>query len=366
MLPTISRGKCDGKLAFTLLFTIFDCSRKREQFIIMSNDQEIAQEAILKLQDATGFKADWQADKLLLKAEGQTYIWTAEVRKGLRNIHVPMLEQTAAQKQPVAVITDYLYPALRETLRKAGIGYMDGAGNIYLKIKGQLIFVDGKQPGKKEKLMQVKNRAFTKTGLPLVFDILQKDEWLNKTQRELADLYQMALGNVHNIFKNLQDGGYLLQTGNNRNRRYRLLDKKKLLEEWIIAYAETLKPALFVAGYRFLKNEDLDEWQKVTLKKGKTFWGGEPAGDLLTNYLKPAIFTLYTTEEKNELVRNYRLVPDINGNIAVYNKFWHYDEDNKNNTAPPLLVYADLMNTGDARCMETAQRIYDGSLKDKF
>ena len=186
-----------------------------------------------------------------------------------------MLELTAAQKQPVAVITDYLYPALRETLRKAGISYIDGAGNIYLKIKGQLIFVDGKQPCKKEKLMQVKNRAFTKTGLPLVFDILQNDDWLNKTHRELAGLYKMALGNVHNVFKNLQDGGYLLQTGNNRNRQYRLLDKKKLLEEWIIAYAEKLKPILYVAGFRFLKNEDLEEWKKVNLKKEEKLFGAE-------------------------------------------------------------------------------------------
>ncbi|MBC3833208.1 hypothetical protein H8K33_16990 [Undibacterium amnicola] len=26
---------------------------------------------------------------------------------------------------------------------------------------------------------------------------------------------------------------------------------------------------------------------------------------------------------------------------------------------PPLLVYADLMATGDARCIETAKMIYD-------
>jgi len=332
----------------------------------MINEKEIVQKATQKLQEATGFKAAWQSDKLQLRAEGKTYIWAAEVRKGLRNVHIPMLEQTATGKQPVMVITDYLFPALREPLRKAGIAYMDAVGNIYLKVKGQLIFVDGKQPDKKEKLVQVKNRAFTKTGLPLVFDLLQNDDWLNKTHRELAALYQMALGNVHNVFKNLQEDGYLLQTGNNRNRRYRFLNKKKLLEEWIIAYPEKLKPALYIGGFRFLKDGSLDEWKNVTLNKGETFWGGEPAGDIMTNYLKPAIFTLYTTEEKSKLLRNYHLVPDINANIVVYRKFWHYDEDNKKNTAPPLLVYADLMNTGDARCMETAQRIYDGSLKEKF
>jgi hypothetical protein len=30
------------------------------------------------------------------------------------------------------------------------------------------------------------------------------------------------------------------------------------------------------------------------------------------------------------------------------------------------LVYADLMNTGDARCIETAQKIDDGILQGKF
>jgi len=332
----------------------------------MNNKNEIVQKAMEKLQKATGFKVDFQSDKLLLTAERKIYTWEAVVRKGLRNVHISMLEQEVARKQPTVVITDYLFSTLREKLRKAEIGYIDAVGNIYLKVKGQLIFVDGKKPEAKEKLMQGKNRAFTKTGLPLVFDLLQNEDWLNKTHREFATLYEMALGNVHNIFKNLQEGGYLLQTGNTRNRQYRMLNKRKLLEEWIIAYAEKLKPALHIDDFRFLKDAGADGWKKVALNGKKTFWGGEPAGDLLTNYLKPAILTLYTTEEKNELIRNYRLVPDINGNVAAYRKFWHYDESNKKNIVPPLLVYTDLMNSGDARCVETAKRIYDESLKDKF
>jgi hypothetical protein len=31
-------------------------------------------------------------------------------------------------------------------------------------------------------------------------------------------------------------------------------------------------------------------------------------------------------------------------------------------TVPPALVYADLLATGDARCIETAQMIYDDHL----
>jgi Transcriptional regulator, AbiEi antitoxin, Type IV TA system len=31
---------------------------------------------------------------------------------------------------------------------------------------------------------------------------------------------------------------------------------------------------------------------------------------------------------------------------------------------PPVLVYADLLATGDGRCMETAQMVYDRTLLD--
>jgi hypothetical protein len=75
--------------------------------------------------------------------------------------------------------------------------------------------------------------------------------------------------------------------------------------------------------------------------------------------------TIYTAEEWNDLIRNYRLVPDKQGNVKVFKKFWKHDEVNEN-AVHPLLAYADLMNKGDRRCTETAQRIYDEYLQDKF
>jgi len=101
------------------------------------------------------------------------------------------------------------------------------------------------------------------------------------------------------------------------------------------------------------------------IKKEKTWWGGEPAGDLLTNYLRPAELTLYTMETRNELIKNYRLIPDENGNVKAYNKFWQHDEVD-DNTVPPLLVYADLINSNDRRCTETALKIYDEFLQNKL
>lgn len=141
-------------------------------------------------------------------------------------------------------------------------------------------------------------------------------------------------------------------------------NKKELLNKWIAAYEEKLKPSLEVGTFRFLNEEDFRNWKNLSLNPNKSWWGGEPAGDLLTNYLRPETLTIYTEETRNELIKNYRLIPDPKGNIRAYKKFWQIDLDEK--TAPPLLVYADLLSTNDSRCIETAQKIYDEYLQNKF
>jgi hypothetical protein len=47
----------------------------------------------------------------------------------------------------------------------------------------------------------------------------------------------------------------------------------------------------------------------------------------------------------------------------LYSKFWTDSLDLKNeNTAPPLVVYADLLGTGNNRNIETAKIILDNGL----
>jgi hypothetical protein len=150
-----------------------------------------------------------------------------------------------------------------------------------------------------------------------------------------------------------------------RAQDFRLHNKKELLQKWIVAFEEKLKPDLLIGTFRFLKNEDFLNWKKLPLKEGRTWWGGEPGGDLYTNYLRPQILTLYTIETKNELIKNYKLIPDDAGNVKIYKKFWHFDTG-PNNVVPPLLVYADLMNTGDRRSVETAEKVYNAFLQNKF
>ncbi len=273
---------------------------------------------------------------------------------------MPLIYKLAKNYAPLMVIADHIFPKIKEELRNHDIAYLEGNGNIWLKAEKALLWIDTNKtlPEEKEKI----NRAFTKTGLKVLFHFLLDENLINAPYREIAQKTEIALGNVNNILNGLREKGFLLKMN---KENYKLTNKKELLNTWMTRYAEKLKPELEIGTFRFLKDEDFLNWKRLPIKPGKTWWGGEPAGDLLTNYLKPAVLTLYTVENKNELIRNYRLIPDPKGNVKAYIKFWNYNEVT-DKIVPPLLVYADLMNTGDHRCIETAQKIYNELFKEKF
>jgi len=84
----------------------------------------------------------------------------------------------------------------------------------------------------------------------------------------------------------------------------------------------------------------------------------------MTHYLKPEITTIYSHKPLNDLVVNFRLRKDTQGNIELREQFWRFETDDQaRGLVPPVLVYADLMATGDARNVETARMIYQNQIE---
>ncbi|MES2702915.1 MAG: type IV toxin-antitoxin system AbiEi family antitoxin [Bacteroidota bacterium] len=283
------------------------------------------------------------------------------VKKTVRNHQLLQIEEIAKDHKPFLLVVEHIFPRMKEELRQRDIAYMEGNGNIYLKEGDIYWWIDNQKPILPEK--ETTNRAFGKSGLKVIFHFLLNEELVNYPYREIARIAAIGLGNVNNVLNGLKQDGFLLK---DTKEKYRLVHKNKLLEKWMVAYAEKLQPALHIGNFRFLKEADQKNWKQILLAEGKTYWGGEPAADLMTNYLRPEILTLYSEEDRNELIKNYRLVPDEKGKVKVYKKFWNHDQV-KRTTTDPLLVYVDLLNTGDGRCMETAKKIFDEyQLGDKF
>ena len=339
--------------------------------MVNEKSQNIVITALDNLQRTAQIKGKWvpvaknkvgndALDKIELIVNQNPLKFNAEVKNNLRAINLPLIFKLAQEKAPLMIVADQIFPKIKEELRNHDIAYLETIGNIWLKIGETLLWIDANKtlPEEKEKI----NRAFTKTGLKVVFDFLRNEALINAPYREIAQQTEIALGNVNYILNGLKEKGFLIKINQDG---FQLTNKKELLNTWIIKYAEKLKPELEIGTFRFLRDEDFANWKKLPLKKGETWWGGEPAGNILTNYLKPAELTLYTLEARNDLIKNYRLIPDPTGNVKVFKKFWK-DIDLNENTVPALLTYADLINTGDHRCTETAQKIYDEFFTEKF
>jgi len=333
----------------------------------MSN-QGIVHYALANLQKTGEIEAKWldnTPDKVLdgtlaLTLGDRTIKLSIEIKKELRNIHLPKLEAFAKEYYPFMIVAQSIFPKIKQELRNRNIAYLEANGNIYLNEKEIFLWLDANEPITIKQ--KTTNRAFTKTGLKVVYQFLLDDTWANNTYREIAERTDTGIGNITNIFNGLKDEGFLFPLTKDT---YIMENKKKLLEKWIIAYEKNLKPNLAIGTYRFVDNDTFFNWKDLKLKQGQTFWGGEPAGDIYTNYLRPEELTLYTTEPRNELMKNYRLIPDEGGNIKIYEKFWKVDIEDTN-AVDPLLAYADLMMQGDRRCTETAQKIYNEYLQNKF
>lgn len=339
-----------------LLFTFF------EQDIKMNKqDKLIVETALDNLLENTGISGEWEGvrsqksaldGRIQFEIEGKEISFFAEVKKELRPQSLDQIISLSKAYSPFMLIANNIFPSLKIKLRENKIGWLVVNGDIYFDTPGQKVWIE---TGKKVPILKSESfRAFSKSGLKVVFMFLCDNKLINKPYRELAELAEVSLGTIHHVMSGLKEQKYLL---NQNADDLLLVNKSGLISDWVYEYSRKLKPGLLSGKFRFASNDSESAWRKMELKAGDTFWGGEPAGDLLTDYLRPETFTLYSGESLKEITRNYRLIPDEFGNVAVYQKFWADESDSI--IVPPLLAYADLINHESNRCRETGQMIYE-------
>jgi hypothetical protein len=294
-----------------------------------------------------------------LGGEGQRYV--VEVKRQLRPANLgAALHQLDRQAElhglPGLLVADYITPDMAETLRQQGRMFLDVAGNAHIRQAAALVWVTGRKPVAKTMASPL-GRAFQPTGLQVLFALLCHPQWVNLPYRELATRAGVAHGTVGWVMPDLQQQGFVTELKGKRGTR-RLYETERLLALWVDAYARQLRPRTLLGRYYVAT---LDDWQGWPLAAHDAQWGSEPAAALLTQYLKPGELTLYADKLPGLLAGKYRFLkePDVGHQavVEVRRRFWRFPESNA--CVPPVLVYADLLATGDARCIETAKRLYE-------
>ena len=252
------------------------------------------------------------------------------------------------------IVSRYIPPALGELIRENGAFFLDTAGNAYINLPNCFVHITCKKPPKASH--ERESRAFHAADLKVLFVLLCHPEAINGTYREVAALADVALGTVVKLFNKLAALGMLIRRGKERQ----LTDRKQLLDHWTLLYPTTLRPKLFIGRYRMPAN---DWWKSTDIRPEEARWGGEPAGALLTDYLKPAGATVYLRGKEAKFIAAHRLREAHDGEVELMRAFWSDSLDPADvPTTPPLLVYADLRATGNARNIETAELVYEQKL----
>ena len=252
--------------------------------------------------------------------------------------------------RPILLITRYIYPKLAEDFFQHGINVLDTSGNAKIKSGQLFIYVSGKKAKEVKDKKESSLKAFNETGLRLVFFLLMDNSNVNKSYRKINEETQLSLGSIKNIFDELKSLNFILTSKKGRF----LKNRQELINLWQLNYNLNLKPKLLVKRYTFINNEDREKWTNIKLPEGM-YWGGESGAYLVDGYLHPQLFDIYTEKNSLELVKTGKFKVSEKGEIRVYKKFWKGEE--KSETVSKLLIYADLMGSGDSRCLEAAKRL---------
>ncbi len=267
----------------------------------------------------------------------------------------------AAQRRPTLLLTDYITPQVADKLHAQAQQFADAAGNAYLEGPGLLIYVTGRKP-QDARAAPKTDQTLTTNGLKILFALICDPALAAAPQRQIALAAGVALGAVPGVFADLQALGHLLVAGKNR----RLNVTKRLLDEWAFTYARRLRPKTLNVVFA---TPNFAQWREWKLDPKEAQWGGEPAANLLVGHLVPGVLTIYAVKPPPRLIVEQRMhpiarVPQADPYVEFRVPFWGktLHTDTRPDTVPPALVYADLLATGDARCIETAKMVYDDCL----
>lgn len=253
-------------------------------------------------------------------------------------------------------VAEHLPHVTAERLIAAGAAFADGAGNAHVQLPGIVVHVLGNNPLRRAKEPRARpRREWRGPAIRAVFELLCDPALAQRPLREQAAVVGTAPGTIAFLLQDLERTGNLVRLGGHARR---FIPDRSLIEYWIGEYERKLHPKLTLGRFKAATNR---WWAELEVARLNAVWGGEMAASLLEADLRPANRTLYTTKDRlPQLLKHARLRADPEGDVELRQRFWRTQEDTpRADTAPPLLVAADLRIVGDARCRAAARYVLE-------
>lgn len=302
-------------------------------------------------------------DDLVLQIRNHSF-----VVKRVASVHDLVQVPAALGSYPILYLVDRLSTTKAEEMRSANRAFIDFRGNAFIPIPDAYLFVAGRNAlvdGQLKLNSKPTGKLFKTSGLQLISLLLSdpnldtdpKVAWLNQGVRGLASKANIATGSVSELFAEMKIRNFLITDGTAK----RLINRKKLLDAWVYGYTEFRRRQ----KRQSFTSSSIDWWKMHQPSREGFRWGGEPAAAILTNrFLRPGRLTLYTNQPMYDLVVRHNLYTSTGDwNVEMIEPLPGLLDGPNPDCVHPLLVYADLLVTGDGRNAEAALRIYENHLR---
>lgn len=292
-----------------------------------------------------------------LESGNKSYKFYVECKKNIQaNSIATIIHYLKRLPENVMLFTNYVNPITAARLKGSSISFIDLAGNAYINKPPIFIDIQGRRPEKTEHETNI--AMFKPAGLKIIFIFLCNPDLVNSPYRTIAKLAGVSLGMINRVVESMKQHGFLASKSKEDKL---LIERKKLLEQWVIYYQNALRPKLIIKKYT--RNE-LSQSKIIELQNQNALWGGDMAASMLTDYLKPVFNTIYVYDNPNTLIIENNLRDSKDGEIEILKAFWDKELLDKNaKLVPSVLVYADLLAQENLRSHEAAKMIYDNELK---
>lgn len=353
----------------------------RTQLDRQHREEALALEALDALASTTGLPARilathkmvsprYEADALIefqTAAGRYQYIAECKSKADRKSLITQVKSQFADLSQPGLLIAPYVSSEIAEFCRDSKLQFIDTHGNVYLNFPGMYVFVKGQKSASGRTSSRLERGATNPTASRIIFSLLCQPDMVQASYRKIVESTGVSLGAIGKVFDDLKTRGLL--AGAEKAYGRKLLEPKRLLDEWVTNYPTVLRPKL---DPRRFSAPDPNWWKELKPDKLGAVWGGEVAAERIKNFLKPATQTLYVAPDSKSaclkyLIGTYRLKPDPHGSIEILEKFWNFPADeNYIDIAPPILVYADLMASFEPRNIEAAKMLREAVIENTF
>ncbi len=336
-------------------------------------EHDILNEAIDVIYRETGLQLDVVGREInegtkkidaILEIRGSGTKFITEIKKWASHANLgaiinQLLQLAAPGKQ--LLVADYINPNMGQNLKEAGVQFIDTIGNAYINLPGCYIYIKGNKPKTTTMgagtITRRAGKAAQPTGVKIIYAFLKNRELINAPYREIANQAQVALGAVGWVIRDLLEQRILIK---GLDKKRKLADYPQLLSKWVEAYPK-LKEKQRIDIFT---TDNPTWWQTIDLGEFDAVWGGEIAAAKYTDYLIPKDALIYIEKINLANFLNTARLRKVQPNekpeniIDLIEPFWKIDKKEiTKNLAHPILVYADLIATGDPRNIDTANRI---------